>query len=79
MPFYATETLIAQKRGHRIIVQNQAPKMNAEPITIFVKRVPHVFARVRISLFFSNAQNFSLQLLKNLNQVEYESARGVET
>ena len=80
MPLYATETLIVQKQYLSfliifwdlimIIVQIQAPKMNAKPRestnTISVKKVPHVFARVRISLLFSNDQNVSLQLVKSV-------------
>ena len=61
MPLYATETFHAQKPSLMImiIVQIQAPKMNAKPrkITFTVKKVPHVFARVRILLFFIFPKN----------------------
>ena len=69
MPFYATEILIAQKRIRisnisnlfMIIVQNQAPGMNAKPRKpiIFAKRAKHVFSMVRIPLFFYTACKIS--------------------
>ena len=52
MPLYATETFLAQKQSlmGRVIVQIQAPKMNAKPrkITFTVKKVPHVFLKAGI-------------------------------
>ena len=62
MPFYATETLIAQKAGRiiMVIVQIQAQEMYATPkITISVKKVPHVFPGVRNPLFLCFPKHFS--------------------
>ena len=65
MLLYATVTLLAQKQEcliTMVIVQIQAPLMNAKPrekITISVKIVKHVFPRVRIPLFFYSACKIS--------------------
>ena len=78
MPLYATETLIVQKQYLSfliifwdlimIIVQIQAPKMNAKPrkAIFIVKRAKHVYVKVRYSLsdlFFNELDHISLFFL----------------
>ena len=53
MPLYAIKKpLVAQKPGLGVIVQIQAPLMNAKTRkNIFVKRAKHAYLKVRYSLF----------------------------